>query len=427
MTVRVGADAADGRATRGWRITLVIAIGRLVAAMSRMLGRGRGHVVGGRVMVALRPHIVAELSRGKQLTLVSATNGKSTTTRLIAEAMRTRGPVAHNATGANMAPGVASALADGRAAGAGALEVDEAHLPALAAETQAGVVVLMNLSRDQLDRGAEVSRLAARWRTMVEQADWPLTVVGNADDPLVTWACLPGRDVCWVAAGQRWRDDSVLCPACTHTLRHDGADWHCPHCELRRPRPAWSIEGSAIVPPDGRQYPVHLRLPGRVNVANAAMAAAAVETWGVAPDAAVAAFERVEDVDGRYVEATVDGRRIRLLLGKNPASWTELIDMVTDAARPLVVAINARGADGRDPSWLWDVPFELLAGRDAWATGERRFDLAVRLSVAGVTVVGVTADPLAAAAEAARGGAVEAVDMVANYTAFQAVRARVVL
>ncbi|MDR1152224.1 MAG: MurT ligase domain-containing protein [Bifidobacteriaceae bacterium] len=373
-------------------------------------------------MLKLRPHIVAELSRGERVTLISATNGKSTTTRFVAEAMRTRGTVAHNSTGANMAPGVATALAENQGATAAALEVDEAHLPALLAETRAGVVVLMNLSRDQLDRGAEVTRLAARWRTMLEQADWPITVVGNADDPLVAWACLAARDVCWVAAGQRWRDDSVLCPACAHTVDRDGAEWHCPHCALRRPQPMWSVSGDAIVGPNGRSYPVRLRLPGRVNIANAAMAVAAVGAWGVTPEAAVATFERVEDVDGRYVEAMVEGHQIRLLLGKNPASWTELIDMVSETRRSLIVAINARGADGRDPSWLWDVPFEVLAGREVWATGERRFDLAVRLSVAGLNVVGVTDDPLAAVARTAAG---DAADVVANYTAFQGMRARV--
>jgi UDP-N-acetylmuramyl tripeptide synthase len=373
-------------------------------------------------MLRIAPGIVGELARGKQVTLVSATNGKSTTTRFIAEAMRTRGEVAHNQTGANMAPGIATALAAGRRAPAAALEVDEAHLPALLAATRPGVVVLMNLSRDQLDRGAEVKRLAVRWRAMVEQPTWPLTVIGNADDPLVTWACLAAPAVRWVGAGQWWRDDSALCPACSHTLVRDGLDWHCPACGLRRPEPEWVAAGNAIVTPTGERLGVDLALPGRINVANAAMAAAAVGVWGVGPNAAIAAFGQVQNVDGRYVEADSAGTRVRLLLGKNPASWTELIDIAGSSGHELVVAINARGADGRDPSWLWDVPFERLAGRVVWASGERRFDLAVRLAVAGLRLAGVTEDPLAAAAEAGSAGTV---DIVANYTAFQALRARV--
>ncbi|MDR0945182.1 MAG: DUF1727 domain-containing protein, partial [Bifidobacteriaceae bacterium] len=160
------------------------------------------------------------------------------------------------------------------------------------------------------------------------------------------------------------------------------------------------------------------------------MAAAAVAQSGIAPEAALAAFAQVGDVDGRYVEAAgPGGRTVRLLLGKNPASWTELIDMVAGPAdagglagpRGLVIAINARGADGRDPSWLWDVPFERLAGRPVWAAGERRYDLAGRRVAAGLDVRGVVADPLAAAGRADGAGPV---DIVANYTAFQNVRAR---
>jgi UDP-N-acetylmuramyl tripeptide synthase len=379
-------------------------------------------VIGGQIMLRLSPRIIAELALGKQVTLVSATNGKSTTTRFVAEAMRERAPVAHNATGANMAPGIAMALADSRHAPAAALEVDEAHLPVLLEETRARTVVLMNLSRDQLDRGAEVKRLAVRWRTMLEGVTWPLCVVGNADDPLVAWACLAGKRVRWVAAGQRWNEDSVLCPACSSVIVREAAGWHCSGCALRRPEPEWLVTEDAIVLPSGQALPVHLALPGWVNIANAAMAAAAVETWGVEPDSAVAAFERVEDVDGRYIKATVDGWSIRLLLGKNPASWAELIEMVSVSGQPMIVAINARGADGRDPSWLWDAPFEKLAGKKVWATGERRFDLAVRLSVAGMEVAGVSADPLAALGQLRPAGTI---DVVANYTAFQSLRARV--
>jgi UDP-N-acetylmuramyl tripeptide synthase len=412
-----------------WRSRLAMALGRIVAAASRVSGRGRGYVIGGQVMLRIAPGIIAELARGMRVTLVSATNGKSTTTRFVAEAMALTGPVAHNSTGANMAPGVATALAAARRAPAAALEVDEAHLPALVEATRAGVVVLMNLSRDQLDRGAEVKLLASRWREMLQRVTWPMRVVGNADDPLVAWACLAAPQVEWVSAGQWWRDDSALCPQCSHTLARSGPAWQCPQCGLARPPARWTAEPDAIDTPEEGRIPVHLALPGRINVGNAAMAAAAVAAWGVEPQAAVTAFERVRDVDGRYVETVFAGHRIRLLLGKNPASWTELIDIVADSGHRLVVAINARGADGRDPSWLWDVPFEHLAGREVWASGERRFDLAVRLSVAGLDVAGVTADPLDAVNHLAPGESCppgDVVDVVANYTAFQALRARVV-
>ncbi|MDR0945189.1 MAG: DUF1727 domain-containing protein, partial [Bifidobacteriaceae bacterium] len=200
------------------RTRLAMAAGRLVATASRLAGRGRGQQVGGRVMLRLAPGLLRDLAWPMAATLVSATNGKSTTTRFIAEALRTSGPTAHNATGANMGPGVATALAAHPGARYAALEVDEAHLPYVARQTRAGVLVLMNLSRDQLDRGAEVTLLAQRWHGLLEGADWPVTVVANADDPLVAWAAGPAGRIVWAAGGQWWREDSALCPVCAHPL-----------------------------------------------------------------------------------------------------------------------------------------------------------------------------------------------------------------
>ncbi len=122
----------------------------------------------------------------------------------------------------------------------------------------------------------------------------------------------------------------------------------------------------------------------------------------------------MRDVAGRYRTATVNGSEVRLLLAKNPAGWHEALDMLAPQPQPVIVAINARIADGHDPSWLWDVPFERLQGRHVVATGERRLDLAVRLRYAGVDHT--VAESLATAVAAC---AAPHIDVAANYTAFQ--------
>ncbi|MDR2377876.1 MAG: DUF1727 domain-containing protein, partial [Bifidobacteriaceae bacterium] len=284
-----------------WRSRLAIAAGRAAGAASRAVGRGRGQVIGGRVMLKIDPRLLARLSAPMLVTLVSATNGKSTTTRMIAEALRAEGPVAHNSTGANMAAGVVTALAGARRAGFAALEVDEAHLPALAKATGASQLVLMNLSRDQLDRGSEVRMLAERWRRFAAGLDGKVEVVANADDPMVAWAASAARDVTWVGCGQWWSEDSVLCPACGTTLARPDSGWHCRGCGLSRPATDWFVTDDAaeIVTPHGRFRP-RLALPGRFNVANAAIALAAVTARGIDPVAALDAFAKVTDVDGRY-------------------------------------------------------------------------------------------------------------------------------
>jgi UDP-N-acetylmuramyl tripeptide synthase len=147
---------------------------------------------------------------------------------------------------------------------------------------------------------------------------------------------------------------------------------------------------------------------------NASMALAAAAAMGADPAPAAAALSDVDDVAGRYRTAHVGATEVRLLLAKNPAGWVEALDMLAPAPQPVIVSINARIADGHDPSWLWDVPFERLGGRFVVATGQRRLDLAVRLRYAEVEHVVATS-----LAEAVQACDAPHVDVAANYTAFQ--------
>jgi UDP-N-acetylmuramyl tripeptide synthase len=168
---------------------------------------------------------------------------------------------------------------------------------------------------------------------------------------------------------------------------------------------------------DGRRIPIRLQLPGWCNRSNATMAAAAAMALGLDPVASVRAMSRVRAVAGRYQVMSVHGTRVRLLLAKNPAGWAEALDLIRPPPVPVVVGINAGVADGRDPSWLWDVPFERLKGRLVVATGDRGRDLAVRLRYAEVPHTFL--EDYNEAVTTAGG---PEVDLVANYTAFQDAR-----
>jgi UDP-N-acetylmuramyl tripeptide synthase len=161
-----------------------------------------------------------------------------------------------------------------------------------------------------------------------------------------------------------------------------------------------------------------LELPGEHTRSNAAMALAAARVLGVAPATAAAAFSRVTDVDGRYRELWGEGRPGRLFLGKNPAGWLEVLEVLdAEGDRPLVLVFNANQPDGRDPSWLWDVPVERLRGRQVIVAGERAADMAVRLRYAEVDHrLAPSLD--AALADGRRLGA----DVLATYTAFWQVK-----
>lgn len=396
------------------RTRAALAVGRLAADASRRLGRGSGEMIGGKLALRVSADALGEVAAGRPCACVSGTNGKTTTTRLLARALGTLGAVTSNSGGANMAAGVLTALARPPYDTPAALEVDEIWLPKVARQVKPRAVLLLNISRDQLDRSNETRRIAALWRQL--GAELPgSTAVANCDDPLVTWAAEGWSHQIWVSAGQNWTADGMVCPNCAQLLRRNGYGWWC-DCGLARPEPSVEVAAADELIWYGRVVRAKLDLPGRVNLGNAAMAAAAAKLFGVGVDDALAAMTGLGDVQGRYKEvALAPNRRGRLLLAKNPAGWVEMLELLSTAPpRPVVVDFNSQTADGHDPSWIWDVPFERMRGRQVLVTGERKEDMSVRLAYAEVP------HSVHASAEAAAAAADEPlVDVVANYTAFR--------
>jgi UDP-N-acetylmuramyl tripeptide synthase len=402
----------------GLRARLATTIGSAAGRVSRLAGRGDGSVIGGVLGLRLEPDLLRLLAASRQIVLVTGTNGKTTTTRLITAALGVLGQeVASNAFGANMDAGLASALGQAPDAPYAVLEVDERHLPAIVATTRPRVVALLNLSRDQMDRAAEIWLVARRWRSALEEAP-DTAVVANADDPLAAWAASRSPRVTWVAAGQRWHEDSWCCPQCGSHLRRDELGWRCGECSFAKPPARWVLDGDTVVDSSGKVTELSLTLPGRANRANAAVALAVAETFGITVDQALPRLRAVKSVAGRYTTVERRGRKLRLLLAKNPAGWLEAFDVLGPGRVPVLLAVNAQVPDGKDTSWLWDVDYRVLRGRPVFVTGERRADLAVRLEADRVDF------------ELA-GGVDEVVDrvppgdldVIANYTAFQQLRA----
>lgn len=379
---------------------------RGVNALSRLLRRGSGTVAGGRVGLALDHSLLTHLADGRTIIAISGTNGKTTTSALMRAAWGT--DVGGNLTGANMPAGHVAALVASRSRRF-ILEVDEAWLPTILTQCSPRIVCLLNLSRDQLDRASEVRQLAERWKAMAV-ANPASTFVANASDPLIVDALTNATSVTWVAVPHSWHADALSCPRCTAPLSF--ADrWSCA-CGFAEPESQWRIDDEGVVTKGAVTIPLTLSLPGLFNRINAAFVLAALDTLGESVATASSRLSTLDSVQGRYGLRRFGTRQVRLLLAKNPAGVAALLDEPDMLSREIWVAINAQIADGKDPSWLYDAPFERLAGKEVTCLGERRLDVAYRLEVDGVfaTVVDESRHlkpegPL--------------VTIIANYTAFQ--------
>ena len=438
------------------------AVARVAGRASRAFGRGGGTSVPGVVLLKINPGAVGTLAAGLGggTALVSATNGKTTTTRLLAGALRSDGAeVVTNGAGANLLTGGAAALASSRpgnrATARGLFECDEAALPAVTDRVHPRAIVLMNLFRDQLDRHGELEAIADRWHEMLTTLSPSTRLVLGADDPAIA-ALGDGRDVLWFGIDDPavamdtlpHAADSTRCRMCATPLRYDGVwighlgRWVCPSCGHGRPHLDVAVtdaglEGASgsrprVRTPDG-EVRLHLTLPGLHNVLNATAALAGAIAMGLPAQTAAAAISEVPAAFGRAETITVDGRELVLLLAKNPAGANENVRtlLLDPGDHDLLVALNDRIADGRDVSWIWDVDWEPLLPRvrRLTATGERAADLALRFRYAGLPddrlhVIpdhsAALTDALAATPEGAR------LEVLPTYTAMHDIRADLV-
>jgi lipid II isoglutaminyl synthase (glutamine-hydrolysing) len=397
-----------------------IAAARAVGEVARRSGRGGGTSLPGKVLMRLEPAAIFELSsrlpRGS--VVVSATNGKTTTTAMIASVLGHAGvSVVHNRAGANMAGGVASSLlAAARSGGGidgelGLFEVDEFWLDRVTAQLHPRVLLLGNLFRDQLDRYGELEIIADRWAAVAAGLGSAARLVLCADDPLiadlgrgsarVTYYGIEDPSV--AIPEMQHASDSKHCRRCgaayvydTIYLGHLGR-YRCSSCGQERPAVGVAAErieldgtrraAFELVTAAGRTR-VELPLPGLYNVYNALGAAALCLELGAPVEAVVAGLGDVKAAFGRAERISIGGVAVQVLLMKNPAGANEILRtlMLEPDELDVLAVLNDRTADGRDISWVWDADFEVLAGRVRRVTcaGTRAAELAVRLKYAGV-------------------------------------------
>ena len=445
------------------RTTAAVAAGKATRLALQRLGRG-ATALPGIVTLTLAPDAIGGLSRTLPhgVVCVSGTNGKTTTARMLSDIVRAAGwaPV-HNRSGSNLDRGIAAALlADATWLGelrgdVGVFEVDEASIPRVLARLEPRIVVVTNLFRDQLDRYFEIDALAKRIGAAIATLPSSTTLILNADDPIIAYLGNAHRgpvltfgvdDPAVGGTLAQAISDATRCPRCRAPLQYGRVilahvgDWRCDSCGLTRPRP--DVAAAAVrLGPNGSEMrlsgvvgraldDVTVPLPGLYNAYNALAAIAAARAFDISLPTATRALAAFKPAFGRLEIVEAEGRRLRLMLVKNPAGFNAAIGALLETGRHprLLAALNDRDADSRDVSWIWDADFEALSPsvEHAVITGLRARDLALRFKYAGVprervlVVDGWAAAIRAALADAPIG---EEVVVVATYTAMLALRA----
>ncbi|TSA19708.1 MAG: Mur ligase family protein [Actinomycetales bacterium] len=336
------------------RLAVSLALAKLVGYLSRKLLHKSGETIPGKVLLTIYPRALAVLAKGRKIVLVSGTNGKTSTTKALAQVVSQLGTTVSNKTGSNLDRASATTLMS--PSQYAVLEVDELYLPKLVAETQPRVVLLLNLSRDQLHRMHEVKKVAARWKAAVDAAP-DTTFVGDIDDPFIGYALTNAVKSVRVSFGGRRHGDGAVCPACGKYLKWVGSNYSC-SCGLTNKN--FDLE----------------RRTGSAAFRNAELANIAGAVLGAPPISFAPSFLE------RVIERKVSQIDCSIRLVKNPASWSEALTSVK--GQNVVLILNARQVDGLDTSWLWDISFESLRGKNVAVCGERAIDMAYRLHVAGI-------------------------------------------
>ncbi|MGH2548018.1 MAG: MurT ligase domain-containing protein [Thermomicrobiales bacterium] len=407
------------------RLAVAVTAAKGISVASRRLGRGGGTAAPGLVADRIDPQLLGKIA--SQLTrgaiVVAGTNGKTTTSRIIADVLEADGAkVVHNRSGSNLVRGVAAAFAEsssylGRPNGdVGVIEADEAAFPEIVRRVKPRVVLPNNLFRDQLDRYGELHTIATMWKPALASLPPTSTVVVNVDDPAlaVLTENLAAKRITFGMRDIEYRldniphaADSIRCPKCDTALEYDAlylshlGAWRCPNCGTKRPE--LDVGGESlllngvesltmtIAEAGAGAWPLEIGVPGLYNAYNALAASAVSRAIGVNPPIISKTMAAFRSAFGRIERLIYRNRNITIALVKNPVGFNEVLRMLVPDGElkvPALIAINDLAADGRDVSWLWDVDFELLGGVGAKlaTAGIRGTDMANRLKYAGVEV-----------------------------------------
>lgn len=376
------------------KLGLAVSVAKSVTFGVRSLKLGAASVLPGSIARKIEPRLLQLLTQQvkKGVVLIAGTNGKTTTSLLLCEILQRKGyRVAHNSTGANLENGLVTALMESSNGFGGLdvdyaiLEVDENIVPKVLAPIQPKAILCLNLFRDQLDRYGEVDSISKRWTKAISTNSPNTTVISNADDPTLSYLGQQlSQKVVFFGLNEPEKYlkefphavDSIYCPNCGHSLDYEGVylshlgNFNCPKCGFHRSKAALeSSEWSQV-------------LVGLYNKYNTLAAATVAKELGVDEATIRETIPTFQAAFGRAEELEVNGKKVRILLSKNPVGTNETIRVITESQdKTTLLVLNDRVQDGEDVSWIWDVDTEPLVQRGGTlvVSGDRVYDMALRL------------------------------------------------
>ncbi len=385
------------------RLALAVSTAKTVISLINLLRLGAGSVLPGTLAYRIQPKILSLLSRQVKggIIVIAGTNGKTTTSLLLRQILEQANyRVAHNAAGANLINGLITALSANAnflgtiQADYAILEIDENIIPKAITQLQPKLILCLNLFRDQLDRYGEVDTIGYRWQKSIAELSPETIIILNGDDP--TLAYLGER----LVKESRWQNvrffgltepdkyleemphavDAIYCPSCGHPLDYQGfylshlGDFDCPSCGFAKPSLAINSQEWTQI------------LIGVYNKYNTLAASVSAQELGINKETILKTINNFQAAFGRAEELEFEGKKVRILLSKNPVGMNETIRAVSDiqqvqGASTTLLVLNDRTPDGTDVSWIWDVDMENLVKLQGTivVSGDRVYDMALRI------------------------------------------------
>ncbi|WP_445321569.1 MurT ligase domain-containing protein [Nostoc sp. NIES-3756] len=376
------------------RLGFAVSVAKSVTFLVRSLRLGAASVLPGSIARRIEPRLLQLLSQQVKngVIIIAGTNGKTTTSLLLRTILENKGyRVCHNSTGANLENGLMTALLESTSlvgtldVDYAILEVDENIVPKVLKPLQPRIILCLNLFRDQLDRYGEVDTISKRWTKVISTLPPETVVIPNADDPTLS---LLGQQLqqkilfFGLNEPEHYLEaiphavDSIYCPQCGHSLNYQGVylshlgDFTCPSCGFSKSQPVLASSKWPQI------------LVGLYNKYNTLAATTAAIELGVDEATIRDTINNFQAAFGRAEDLVIDGKRVRILLSKNPVGTNETIRVVTQSTdKTTLLVLNDRTPDGTDVSWIWDVDTEKLVERGGTlvVSGDRVYDMALRL------------------------------------------------